>query len=105
MTTRTLTQNSALHAYLTMVAKELENKGFTIQDVVEKINLAQIYPTMESVKEVVWKPIQKVQLGKVSTTQLTTAEVAKVYEPMAQFLAEHFEISLPFPSQEFDTLQ
>jgi hypothetical protein len=88
-----------------MVARELENKGFTMQEVVEKIDLAQIYPTMESVKEVIWRPIQKAQLGKISSTKLTTAEINKVYEPMAQFLAEHFEISLPFPSQEFDTLK
>jgi hypothetical protein len=97
---RTLTQNASLHKYLTMVAHELETMGFTMQDVVEKVSLAEIYPTLESVKEVIWRPIQKAQLGKTSSTTLTTAEINKVYEPMAQFLAQNFQISLPFPSQE-----
>lgn len=97
---RTKQQNKSLHKYLGMVALELANQGQTMQDVVKKISLVEITPTTQSIKEVLWKPIQEATLGKVSTTELTTAEINKVYEVMSMFLSKEFEISLPFPSQE-----
>lgn len=97
---RTLRQNSAIHAYVSMVAKELENQGQTIQDVVKKVDWCEITPTKQSVKETLWRPIQEATLGKKSTTELETNEVTKVYEIMSMFLAKQFNISIPFPSQE-----
>lgn len=98
--TRTLTQNKALHQYFALIANELINQGQTMQDVVEKINMTEIYPSMKTVKELIWRPIMEAQIGKVSSRELTTAEINQVYEPMAQFLSTNFEISIPFPSQE-----
>ena len=97
---RSLTQNSALHKYCEMVARELENGGHTMQDVVKVITRVEITPTTQNVKEILWREIQKALFGKKSTTELTTAEVSKVYEVMAMFLAREFQISLPFPSEE-----
>jgi hypothetical protein len=93
-------QNKALHKYCEMVAHELENGGHTMQDVVKKIDMCEIYPTTRTVKEIIFKPIQEAVLGKKSTTELTTNEINKVYEVMSMFLAKEFEISLPFPSIE-----
>ena len=100
---RTKRQNDALHLYLTLVAHELENGGYTMQDVVKKITTIEIPPTKDTVKSIIWKPIQNVLFEKKSTTELTTGEVNRVYEVMAQFLAQQFQISLPFPSEE-DTI-
>ena len=97
---RTLKQNSAIHKYLEMVARELQNQSQTMQGVVEKISWTEITPTLKSVKEVLWRPIQETVVGKKSTTELTTAEVNKVYEIISMFLAKEFEISLPFPNIE-----
>jgi hypothetical protein len=97
---RTLTQNSALHKYLEMVAHELQNQGQTMQNVVRKVDMVEITPTTQTVKEIIWRPIQEITLGKKSSTELSTAEINKVYEIMSMFLAKEFEISLPFPSQE-----
>ena len=97
---RTATQNKALHAYLTMIAHELSNQGQTMQKVIQKFPAIEITPTKDSVKSIIWKPIQEAVLGKKSTTGLTTAEVTQVYEVMRMFLAKEFEISLPFPSYE-----
>lgn len=97
---RTNQQSKAIHKYLTMVADELINQGQTMQNVVKKIRRAEITPTTVSIKEIVWKPLQKALLGKDSTTELTTAEVTKVYKVMSMWLAKEFNISLPFPSEE-----
>lgn len=97
---RSKLQNRAIHAYLTMVANELQNQGQTMQDVVKVITKVEITPTKENVKEIIWREIQKALYGKVSTTELTTDQVSKIYEVMSMFLAREFEIDLPFPSEE-----
>lgn len=97
---RTQNQNSALHLYLTWVARELQNQGQTLQDVVKAIKKVEIVPTKNNLKEVVWKEIQKVVTGKESTTKLTKHEVTEVYQVMSMWLAKEFKIDLPFPNDE-----
>lgn len=97
---RTVAQNASLHLYLTWVAKELNNQGQTLQNVVQKINKVEIRPSMQNLKEVVWHEIQKVMTGKESSAFLTKQEINDVYEVMAAWLAKNFEISLPWPSDE-----
>ena len=86
-----------MHKYLETVAHELETQGQTMQEVVKKIDFCEITPTKDSVKNVIWRPIQEMVVGKKSTTELTTAEVNKIYEIMSMFLSKQFQISLPFP--------
>ena|SRR3990167_1766404 len=99
-TRRTLKQNKALHKYFELVAHELCNGGHSMQDVVKVIPLIELIPSRELVKEVIWKPIQKTVFEKKSTTELSTAEINKVYEMVSMFLAKNFEIDLPFPNYE-----
>jgi len=98
--TRTTRQNSAIHLWLTQVAEELDKLGHTIQNVVAKIQRAEIRPTGKSLKEVLWRPYQIAAFHKESTTELNKAEVDKIYEGLNKFLGEHFEIHIPFPSDE-----
>ena len=95
---RTELQNRAIHLYLTQVAHELENQGQTMQDVVKKINKVEILPTMQNVKEMIWREIQKTMFKKESTTFLTKHEVTQVYEVMSMWLSKNFGIDLPFPN-------
>jgi hypothetical protein len=97
---RTSTQNKAIHVYLEMVARELSNQGQTLQGVVKQIAWTEITPTKQAIKEVLWRPVMEIVTGKKSTTELTTAEVSKVYEIISMFLAKNFSIDLPFPSEE-----
>lgn len=97
---RTIRQNKALHVYLTLIAHELSNQGQTMQSVVKKLDFCEITPTKESVKSVIWKPIQEMVVGKKLTRELNTAEINKVYEIVSMFLSKQFQISLPFPSEE-----
>lgn len=100
MEKRTNRQNAALHKYLTQVSEVLDKEGNTMQDVVKAIKRAEIRPTPVALKEVVWKPLQEIMLGKKSTTELTTAEVDKVYEAMNKWLGDNFQTHVPFPSEE-----
>lgn len=94
---RTLNQNRAIHLYLKMVAHELQNQGQTMRDVIQKLPEVEILPTTGTLKENLWKPIQKASLGKESTTELETAEVTLVYDIMSIFLSKQFQIDIPFP--------
>ena len=59
--------------------------------------------TMESVKDVIWRPIQLALYPKKnSTTQLETGEVDKVYRQIARHLANKFNINQSFPNRFFD---
>ena len=97
---RTDSQNRALHLYLSMVAQELQNQGQTMQNVMKKITKVEIIPTTYNLKEIVWREIQKVHLGKESTTELTKQEVNEVYEIMSMWLSKNFGIDIPFPVDE-----
>jgi hypothetical protein len=101
---RTERQNNALHLYLTQVAETLDREGHTMQDVVKKITKVEIRPTMFNVKEMIWREIQKAQLGIESTTDLKKQEdIDKVYEVMNKWLGTYFKIHIPFPSMEEGT--
>lgn len=96
---RTGRQNNSIHLYLSWVSRELNNQGQTLQDIVKKINKVEIRPTPKNIKEVVWHEIQKAVCYKESSASLTKNEVDQVYEVMSAWLAKHFQIDLPFPSE------
>lgn len=51
-----------------------------------------------TVKEFIWRPVQKAQLTKKSTTELTTTEIDQVFDTIARHLGTKFGIALEFPS-------
>lgn len=93
-------QNRALHLYLAQVAEALDREGHTVQDIVKQIKKAEIHPTQSILKEIVWRPLQEIILGKESTTELGKLDVDKVYEVFNKWLGQSFEIHIPFPSYD-----
>lgn len=104
---RTLTQNKALHKYFELLARAMDEQGITITEFVKALDRfgIELFPTKETVKENVWKVVQERQTGKKSTTELTTDEVKKVYEPINKFFSENWGIHVPFPSYEEQSTQ
>ena len=97
--TRTIPQNASLHLWFSELAEMLNQAGLDMR-VVLKPEIA-IPWSAKSVKEMLWRPVQKVQLGKESTTALTTQEIDKVYEVLARHLGEKFGVQpSEFPSIE-----
>jgi hypothetical protein len=95
---RTLRQNAALHKFFELLADRLNAAGLD-QRAVLKPSI-QIPWNASAIKEQIWKPIQDLQLGKKSTTELTTSEVSAVYETLNRFLAEKHGVSQEFPSDQ-----
>lgn len=54
--------------------------------------------TKDSIKSVLWKPLQEALTGEESTTKLTTTEVNEVYEILSRHIAKNFGVDVEFPS-------
>lgn len=95
---RTAQQNKALHLYFEHLAQELNDSGYDMRKTLKPT--IDIPWNSKTIKEYLWRPIQNAQVIKKSTTNLTTAEVTKIYETLNRFLGEKFGLTVPFPSQE-----
>lgn len=97
---RSTQQNNSIHLFCKKLADELNGKGYYMQIVLK--------PTYElrwdtkTVKEHLFKPIQKALFNKESTTELNTSEVTKVHEQLMMALQDKLkELDfIDFPSQE-----
>lgn len=97
---RSLAQNKSIHLFCKKLADELNGKGYYMQLVLK--------PTYElrwdtkTVKEHLFKPIEKALLNKTSTTELDTSEVTKVHEQLMMALQDKLpELDfIDFPSEE-----
>lgn len=95
---RTLQQNRALHLLFDMLADELNSAGLDMRKVL-KPGIA-IPWTKTSVKEFLWRPVQRSMFGKVSTIQITTKELQDTFDVLNRHLGEQFGLHVPFPSIE-----
>lgn len=95
---RTKKQNDSLHLYFQQLSETLNEAGLDVRAVMK--------PEMDipwsgvMVKELLWRPIQKIYLNKKSTTRLTSDEVSQVYKILDRHLAEKFGVLVEFPSLE-----
>lgn len=95
---RTAKQSRALHVLFQLLANELNDNGLDMKRTLkEHIDIPW---SGASVKEWLWKPVQKAQLNKDSTTKLTTVEIDQVFDTLVKHLGEQFGISINFPSIE-----
>lgn len=95
---RSLSQNAAIHLYMTILAQELNEAGLDMKKVLKPS--VDISWNVKNVKEYIWKPIQMALKLKDSTTKLTTKEVNEVYECIDRHIGQKFGIHIPFPSYE-----
>ena len=94
---RTLLQNRSLHLYLTQLAEELNAAGLEISVVLKR--RPSVPWSLETIKNLLWRPLQEAQLGKKSTTTLTTKECDLIYNTLNRFTSE-MGIFVPWPSVE-----
>jgi len=95
---RTLTQNAALHVYFKLISDALNDAGLDMRKVLKPT--IDIPWSPKTVKEYMWRPVMKAQLGKSSTTEMTTVDIDKVFDTINRHLAEKFGITEPFPSYD-----
>jgi hypothetical protein len=97
--TRTTAQNKSLHKLFADVAAEMLALGIERRTVMRDLK-GYDCPIDEAFLKEVWRSIQYTQTGKISTTQLTTSEIQKVYDTFNKFLGEFYHLHLPWPSYE-----
>jgi len=96
--TRTLAQNRSLHLYCQQVADALNDAGYDVRTTLKEG--VEIPWSMMLVKELLWKAVQKIQLNKRSTTEMTTKDIDTIYDTINRHLGEKFGISVMWPSIE-----
>jgi len=95
---RTTYQNKALHQYFENVANTLNDAGLDMKAVLKpEIDIPW---SKSTVKEQLWRPIEKAMTGKESTTEMTTIELSDIYDVLHRHLSEKLGINVPFPSDE-----
>lgn len=95
---RTIKQNSAIHLLFQMIADELNEAGLDMKKTLKpEIDIPWNGTT---VKDYLWRPLMKAQLGIDSTTEMNTKDIDKVFATLHRHLAEKFGITLEFPSIE-----
>lgn len=92
--TRSSQQNKGIHAFCREVAMQMEARGLDMRQVLKPT--VEITPTMELIKNHMWKPIQKALTEKESTAKLTKTEVDRVYQELSKHLAQRFDINVRF---------
>ena len=95
---RSIPQNAAIHLYCSMLAESLNNSGLDVMTTL-KHDIA-IPWTMELVKGLIWKVVQKAMIDEKSTTKLDTSQVSAVYDVINRHMIEKHTISVIFPSKE-----
>lgn len=96
---RTLPQNNALHLFCEQLAETLNNAGLPIQVVLKEV--VDIDWNKDTVKELIWRPIQKAITNKESTTELDkVSEITEIYEHINRHFGERFGIHVPFPTDQ-----
>src|SRR3990167_9113796 len=93
---RTLQQNKALHLYFQLIADRLNEAGLDMKAVLKDVEIPW---GKDTVKDFLWRPVQELQVGKQSTTELNTKEIDEIYDTLNRHLAQ-FGIHESWPSLE-----
>lgn len=80
------------------LAQELNGAGYDMRRTLKQG--IDIPWSGETIKEYLWRPVQQAQLGKKSTTELTTKEIDDVFDTINRHLGTKFGLYVPFPSIE-----
>mgnify|MGYP000920922920 FL=1 len=100
---RTLPQNSALHVFFTQLSHTLNDMGLDQRKVLKpSINIPW---TKESVKKMIWQPIQEAMYGTNSTTFLhKQGQIDRVHEVIMRELGEKHGVEyIPFPNADTES--
>jgi len=90
---RTLTQNRALHLFCQWLADTLNDAGYDMRRTLRQD--VELPWTQESVKEHLWRPIQKAMTEKHSTTEITTVEPTAIHEVLSRHLGQKLGVTCP----------
>ena len=96
---RTDSQNSAMHVFFKQLAEALNDAGLGMREVMKPAYFMDW--TAYSVKEHLWRSIQRKLYGKESTRDLNKVEeITKIHAVLMRELGEKHHVEyIPFPSK------
>jgi len=96
---RTLTQNRALHLFCEWLAETLNDAGYDMRRTLRAdVDLPW---SQASVKDFLWRPIQKAMTDKASTVEITTTEPTDIHAVLSRHLGQKLGIECPpWPKRE-----
>jgi len=92
--TRSLSQNSALHASLRTLSDVLNDAGLSMNVVLNEG--VEIEWNEKAVKQYLFHPIMKAITGKESSAKLNKIEMTEVYDAMMLHLGQKTGVYVPF---------
>ena len=92
---RTSRQNNALHVWLSMVAKSLNDQGRDMKKTLKAD--VEIPWTTQTAKDHLWRPVQIAVCGQESTVDAAKVDYAKVFEVLNRHFGEKFNLHIPWP--------
>ena len=95
--TRSIKMNACLHKYCTIISGLLNDAGYSVLKVLKKD--AEIPWNKSTVKELMWRPIQKVMVDKDSTTEASNSEYKDIHRVLDRHLSEKFGVGASWPNR------
>lgn len=95
---RSSKQNRSLHLYCAMLASAMNESGQHLIIIVNQ-KQTEINWNCETVKELIWRPIQKAVTQQKSSTKCSTADYPVIYEHLNRYTTEKLGIYVPWPSE------
>ena len=95
---RSISQNSALHLWFTMLSEVLNDAGYSQRGLMAQMKLNFDIPITEHFLKEIFKKIVFAMHGKDSTAKLTTKEIQEVYLGMDARLRELTGCGVEWPS-------
>ena len=92
---RSARQNNALHVWLSMVAKALNDEGRDMKKTLKAD--VEIPWTTQTAKDHLWRPVQIAVCGQESTVDAAKIDYVKVFEILNRHFGEKFNLHIPWP--------
>jgi len=90
-------QRKAVHKYLRLLAIEFIEHDIGMKALLSNKPEVEIMPTMQQLKESIWKPLCEALFKVESSEDLEPGQVNKVYEALDHWTSETYGISIRFP--------
>ena len=87
-----------MHLWFTQLAEALGEAGYDVKKTLR--DDIEIPWTSHMVKELLWRPVQEAMFGKRSTTELSSAEIDKVYDVINREIGNRTGVTVAFPNIE-----
>lgn len=95
---RSKAQNDAIHLAFDQMSDQFNTLGLNMKIVLQAFN--ELDWTPKSVKYSLFHPVMKAMCHVDSTTKLTSKDISKVFEQIAEVIGKEFSVEIEFPSEQ-----